>query len=425
MKCSEWNEYTIGESCELLTGFAFKSKEYLQNGKYRVIRGDNVKIGFIYWEEKSRFLDVIDDKLEKYLLNIDDIVIGMDGSRVGKNRAIVQEKDLPAVLAQRVACLRAKSERFDQEYIKHIIMSSSFEKYVESIKTGTSIPHISLKQISDFKFKAPILEEQIKISSILSSLDKKIQLNNEMNKTLEEMAQALFKRWFVDFEFPNEEGEPYKASGGEMVESELGMIPKGWIVKKLGELGKVITGKTPSTKCIENYGDKYNFITPVDMKDESYVVNSQRKLSEVGYEKVKQLIIKENSIGVTCIGSNLGEVYINAEESFTNQQINSLIPENEKYFSYIYIVLKNMKNDFLNIAGGSAVPIINKSTFSDIKIIVPYEKLLNDYCNKMNNIFERIKSNLIQNNTLIELRDTLLPKLMSGEIRIEDIEASL
>lgn len=192
MSCSEWKEYRLEEACNISTGFAFKSKEYLDNGKYKVVRGDNVKTGFIYWEEKSRYWNDLTDRLSKYILQEKDIVIGMDGSRVGKNRAIISENDLPAILAQRVACVRAKAD-FSQDYIRYVIMSKTFEYYVDSIKTGTSIPHISMKQIGEFKFKAPSLEIQEKIADVLSSLDDKIELNNEVNKTLEEMAQSILK----------------------------------------------------------------------------------------------------------------------------------------------------------------------------------------------------------------------------------------
>ena len=315
--------------------------------------------------------------------------------------------------------------KISDEFLYYTLFKDDFFDYVMSGAKGTKMPRGDKNAIMKYQIVVPNIEEQKKIVNLFISLDKKIELNNEMNKTLEEMAQALFKRWFVDFEFPNDEGKPYKSSGGEMVESELGMIPKGWNVDAVGELGKVITGKTPPTKNAENYGDEYNFITPVDMKNECYIIETQRKLSRVGYEKVKNFIVPTNSIGVTCIGSNLGEVYINDKECFTNQQINSLILRDEDQYPYFYIALKRMKDDFLNIAGGSAVPIINKTTFSQILVLIPNKKELDCFSTVTMKIFERIKENTIQNINLKELRDSLLPKLMSGEIRVDNVETDI
>ena len=192
----EWNSYTIGESCNLITGFPFKSKYYLDNGAYKVVRGDNVKEGFIQWGDKKRCWDSLNDKLENLILKDKDIVIGMDGSKLGKNRAAISKKDLPALLAQRVACIRAK-EGFDQDYIKYVILSNYFKSYVDKVKTGTSIPHISLGQISEFAFEAPDYKKQKIISTILSNIDKKISVNQEINKNLDE----CFIIWYILYLF--------------------------------------------------------------------------------------------------------------------------------------------------------------------------------------------------------------------------------
>ena len=184
------SSYSIGETCVLLTGFPFKSKYYLDDGKYKVVRGDNVKTGYIKWDDKKRCWNKLDEKLEKYILKDNDIVIGMDGSKVGDNRAIITKNDLPALLAQRVACLRAK-EGFDQNYIKYVILSSNFKSYVDKIKTGTSIPHISLSQIAEFTYEASSLEKQKIISNILLNIDEKVRVNEKINNNL--LYYHLFK----------------------------------------------------------------------------------------------------------------------------------------------------------------------------------------------------------------------------------------
>lgn len=226
-------------------------------------------------------------------------------------------------------------------YYKMKSLKESFER----VAGGSTFKEVSAKVVKEFKLILPPLEDQKAIADILSSLDEKIELNNQMNETLEEMAQALFKRWFVDFEFPNEEGQPYKSSGGEMVESELGIIPKDWSIRCISEVGRVVTGKTPSTKESTNFGDDYKFITPRDIKGHTFIQCSERGISRIGAAKLKQYRFEKYSVGVSCIGSNLGEVYLNNSEGFTNQQINTINFYNSCIYPYMYLSLK-IENSF-------------------------------------------------------------------------------
>ncbi|MDU7537824.1 MAG: restriction endonuclease subunit S, partial [Peptostreptococcaceae bacterium] len=294
----------------------------------------------------------------------------------------------------------------NSKYIYYWIKSPLTQQKFINIAIGSAQKALTIDSLRKLDIYLPPLEEQEKIANILSSLDDKIELNNEMNKTLEEMAQSIFKRWFVDFEFPNEDGEPYKSSGGEMVDSELGMIPKGWEVQCIGDIGNVITGKTPSAKVEGSYGDECNFITPRDITDSPIILNTERKLSSIGINNLKKNLVCKNSIGVSCIGSNLGEVYITGENSITNQQINTVVLDESHIYPYVYIYLKNMKNEFLNMAGGSAVPIINKTSFSEINILMPDMYILNKFVQSTTCYFERIEENLKENESLIALRDS-------------------
>lgn len=190
------------------------------------------------WDiEKDKRWNEPFNRFDEYSLKDGDIVIGMDGSRVGKNRAMVKSDDLPLLLAQRVACVR-NTQLSCQKFLYYHIFSKTFEKYIDLICTGTSIPHISLKQIGDFKFNLPPLPTQRRIAAILSSLDAKIENNNKVNAKLEEIAQNLFKEWFVDF-------GPFK--DGKFVDSELGPIPEGWRVETLEETCvEILRGYTPN-----------------------------------------------------------------------------------------------------------------------------------------------------------------------------------
>lgn len=222
-----WKKYKLGEVANLSTGFAFKSKDYSNSGELKVIRGKNITEGYLRWGDDSRYWNNSMEKLDKYIVKEGDIVVGMDGSKIGKNRAIVRSQDLPSILAQRVGRINAKPKIAKQKFLWQLINNKVFEDYINNVKTGTSIPHISLTQIGNLEIKLPSLQEQKSIASILSALDDKIELNLQINKTLEEMAMALYKHWFVDF-------GPFQ--DGEFLDSELEEIPKGWKNGILGDL---------------------------------------------------------------------------------------------------------------------------------------------------------------------------------------------
>jgi type I restriction enzyme S subunit len=190
---ASWPIAVLRDHYDLLVGFAFKSEGYcVVPPGIRVARGDNVTEGQFRWGEKTRFWPEVTDEIRRYLLKPGDVLVGMDGSKVGRNWTRVRKSDLPCLLVQRVACLRARAS-LDQGYLALLISSDLFKSYVDAVKTGSSIPHISGGQIGDFAFPMPPLNEQRAIAHILGTLDDKIELNRRMNETLEEMARALFK----------------------------------------------------------------------------------------------------------------------------------------------------------------------------------------------------------------------------------------
>ncbi|WP_286312605.1 restriction endonuclease subunit S [Romboutsia ilealis] len=418
MSCNEWKEYKLGEIMDISSSKRIYAKEYISNGIpfYRgkeiieKFKGNEVSTELFISEERFKELK------EKFgIPKKGDILLTSVGTLgvpylVQEEEFYFKDGNLTWFKNFNINCC--------SEFIYYWIQSSYGVNQIYSKSIGSTQKALTIDMLKKFDILLPPLKEQIEISNILSSLDNKIKLNNEMNKTLEEMAQSIFKRWFVDFEFPNEDGEPYKSSGGEMVDSEFGMIPNGWEVQCIGDIGNVITGKTPSAKVEGSYGDECNFITPRDITDSPIILNTERKLSSIGINNLKKNLVCKNSIGVSCIGSNLGEVYITGENSITNQQINTVVLDESHIYPYVYIYLKNMKNEFLNMAGGSAVPIINKTSFSGINILMPDMYILNKFVQSTTCYFERIEENLKENESLIALRDSLLPKLMSGEIDI-------
>lgn len=254
-------------------------------------------------------------------------------------------------------------------------------------------------------------EDQRRIVSILSSLDRKIELNNKINADLEEMAQAIFKNWFVDF-------EPFK--DGKFVDSELGMIPEGWKVGCLGDMGAVVCGKTPSKSNSNYYGGDIPFIKIPDMHGNVFVENSEDRLTEEGSLSQIKKIIPPYSLMVSCIAT-VGLVSINTKPSHTNQQINTVIPHNKSALFYLYQYIKNNEELLKNMGrGGTTTLNVNTRSFSNIRLLIPSEIALEQFHRVVEGLFKKIELNLHESRTLSLLRDTLLPRLMSGELEVPE-----
>ena len=404
----EWKEVRLGDVCNIITGFPFPGKKYSKEG-IRVVRGDNVTIGNLRWDaEKDKRWNEPFDKTEYYSLQANDIVIGMDGSRVGKNKARIKKEDLPLLLAQRVACVR-HNELAEQDYLYYNIFSKKFIDYVNSIHTGSAIPHISQKQIEDYKILLPDLETQRRIASILSSLDRKIELNNKINADLEEMAQAIFKNWFVDF-------EPFK--DGKFVDSELGMIPEGWKVGRLTDVIKLMPGGTPKTSE-PLYWDNGTipFFSPKDVSG-VYCFETEKHITEAGLNKCSSNLYPKDTIFITCRGT-VGKVCLTACDMAMNQS-NYAIKAIDGYTQYyVYYLVKSVVERLIKKSNGAVFSAITSKDF-DEEILIPSQKTVEDFTNVIDSFFRRIFTLGTENSRLSTLRDTLLPRLMSGEIEVPE-----
>ena len=284
---------------------------------------------------------------------------------------------------------------------------------------GSGQPLLNQGILNSIEICIPSFPEQKTIAKILSDLDSKIELNNQMNKILEAIGQATFKHWFVDFEFPNEGGKPYKSSGGEMVESELGEIPKGWKVAELKDCGDIICGKTPSTRDKDNYGDDIPFITIPDMRGQVFVTTTERKLSLRGAKSQDKKELPPLSVCVSCIATP-GLVSLTTERSHTNQQINSIICKDGISPYFMYLTMQKMSEEIKLLGlGGTATLNLNTGEFSKIKIVCPPKNIMEAFQVKVEIIFNKLLMHVRETKTLSDIRDSLLPRLMSGRIRVK------
>jgi type I restriction enzyme S subunit len=261
----------------------------------------------------------------------------------------------------------------------------------------SSMKNLTLDMVRNFEIDLPSLEEQKAIVNILSSLDDKIELNNKINKNLEEIAQTLYKRWFVDFEFPNEEGEPYKSSGGEMIDSELGLIPKGWEVKEQGVFFPVVTGKKNANIAIEN--GKYKFFT---CSQQIYLTD------DYSFDGDAILVAGNGDFNV--------KYYSGKFEAYQRTYV--LIPYNKKLSGFLFTAIKYNLNNITSGSRGSVISFITKGHIENYKMPLPATSKLEELSEIFKNILIQIANNNSQNEELSKTRDTLLPKLMNGEIEV-------
>lgn len=292
-----------------------------------------------------------------------------------------------------VLVFRKLNDEIYEKYLYYILADDRFFAFSTASASGSKMPRGDKVQIMNYPVKLPPLESQKKIADILSSLDEKIELNRHMNETLEQLGQALFRYYFVD----NPEA-------------------KNWKRGVISDLGEVVTGKTPSKKNQKFFGDEVAFLKVPDMHKTSIVIKTSDNLSLMGAESQKSKYISRWSTCVSCIAT-VGVVSLAGKNMQTNQQINSIIPR-ESYFKFFNYFLMRHKSDYIKTlaSSGSATPNLNMGHFSNITVVIPDRELLKEFDARVNHLFLQMENNLQENETLMNIRDSLLLKLISGEI---------
>ena len=434
MSFSEWREVKLGDIAEVLSGYAFKTKDFVETG-VPVVKIKNIIPPIVDIKDAQYVSEELYREKVKYSLNYNDILISMTGSHINQLASAVGKIgrvkliDQKLLLNQRVGKLYVKdSNTCNEDYLYYLLTQDNI-RYELATSAGGSAnqANISPQNIRDIVIILPPIEEQKAIANILSSLDEKIELNNQMNKTLEEMAQALFKRWFVDFEFPNEDGKPYKSSDGEMVDSELGMIPKGWISTNIGEVSlDANTGADAIRRApIVEYDTGIRCARVGDLSNKRGVEGwGYCEVSDVDYEKFR---LRKGDILVTRTGTIGLNTFINEDlvAVFNNGLIRLRINKDvSPLFIYQLLNQSEYYNYISKITGETSTrPNMKINYLLRYKFVLPHEyNIINKFIEMVGPLYARINLNQKEIMTLKNARDTLLPKLMSGEIRVTDLQ---
>ncbi len=388
---SEWKEYKLGEIAEIIPGFAFKSKEFGKIGEL-VIKIKDINPPYIILSAMER-VDTSSypkDKLGKYKLAKGDFVVAMTGATIGKVGKL--KTDVLAYINQRVAKIKAKN-CVCNDFIYYSISTEQFQAFIRNnIDSNTAQENISAISIGKFPILLPPLPEQKAIAAILSSLDDKIDLLHRQNSTLEKMAETLFRQWFID----------------EAKEREK---------TKIGLVLETVLGGTPSTKKPEYWDGTIPWINSGEVNN-FRILKPTKFITELGLAESNTKLLPIGTTVLAITGATLGQISLLEISTCANQSVVGIIPNETYPKEYVFLWIKYMIDEIILNETGGAQPHINKNDVNETEILVPCNDDLEFIESKIKPLFKKISINSFQINTLIELRDSLLPKLMSGEITV-------
>lgn len=425
----EWREVQLGDVANLITGYPFKSQHYTDDAEApRLIGGDNIAQGNLRWDSVRRWPLDMTHGLDDYWLEPGDVVLAMDRPWIeaGLKRAAVGPHDVPSLLIQRTSRLRGTDE-LDTAFLRYVVGSQAFTQYILSVQTGTAVPHISPAQIRAYSFLLPPPPDQRTIAHILGTLDDKIELNRRRNQTLEAMARALFKDWFVDF-------GPVRAKmegRDTYLPADLWQLfpdrlddegkPEGWGIHPLNQIAALVTSSIAPGKSPEAIFEHYS-IPAFDA--------ARMPAMEVGESiKSNKYIVDPNSVLVSKLNPQTPRVWLPAvatDRAICSTEFMQFVPHDRENRSYVYCLMcsEAMQEVVLQHVTGStgSRQRAQPSQIAKINILTPGPGVVMAFNRQAGPILKAVGQNQRESQTLAQLRDTLLPKMISGELRIQDAE---
>lgn len=397
-----WPVVQLGDVADLQVGYAFKSNEFTDDSRDpRLLRGANVGQGIVNWESTRHWSREDLRNLDRYWLRAGDVIVAMDRPWIpgGLKYGVVRPGDLPALLVQRVARLRG-GPRLDTGFLQYVIGSRAFTDYVLAVQTGTTIPHISGAQIEAFNFQLPPLSEQRRIASTLGALDDKIELNRRMSETLEQIARTQFRDWFAD----------------KLGKVQAGEYPS-WTVKPLDEIADFLNGAA-CQRFPQIDGEPWLPVIKIRELNLGITEQSDRVAATIP----EKWHIKDGDVLFSWSGTLLAKKWTGGNAALNQHLFKVTSTKYPKWF-YFQWVLHHLEA-FRSIAADKATTMghIRRHHLTEALCVVPDSDSLSEMGATMEPIHRRWLMCELESRTLAELRDTLLPKLISGELRVPEAE---
>lgn len=370
---------------------------YDENGTVYFINGNNLVNGKI--QINANTLKITEEEANKIKrdLNEKTLLLSINGT-LGNIALYNHEK----ITLGKSACFLNVKEEKDKIFLKYVLSTKEFKKYMQLVATGSTIKNLAPSQVANYEFELKDNVDKYKVSNLLSSIDNKIENNNKINAELESLAKTIYDYWFLQFEFPNEEGKPYKSSGGKMVwNKELKReIPKGWAVKKLNSIANLYQPEILPSNLMKEDGKYFVY-------GANGIVGRYNKFNH-----------EHPEIAICCRGASCGNYLMTLPKSWITGNSMVVTPKDSSVTKeYLYHSLRYI--DIKRYVTGSAQPQITRSNLDGIKVVIPPFKSLEHFSNKAEKIRNELIKNINENNELSSLRDFLLPMLMNGQVQFK------
>ncbi len=413
---SEWREVSLGEVADLLVGYAFKSSDFSENeADVRLLRGVNIGQGGLEWG-RIAYWSIQDAEGSRYLLEEGDIVLAMDRPWIeaGLKRARLREEDLPALLVQRVTRLRGTSVA-RASFLHHLIASETFARYIQTIVTGATIPHVSQTQIGTYRFALPSIPEQDRICEILDALDDLIENNRRRIELLEQMAQAIYREWFVHFRYPGHED-------ATLVDSPLGPIPEGWHFKPLGTLATLDrTSIQPRRSPDEAF---HHYSLPAFDDGKLPVIDAGETI------KSGKFLLVSSAVLVSKLNPKIERTWfvepVAHRRSVGSTEFLVLRPCTGYSLEFLYLLARSgpFRERLRELSGGTSTSHqrAKPDDFLRIDIVAPPAVLAGRLAEAVASPLRMARLLCIKNQQLAGIRDLLLPKLVTGQIDVSKLD---
>ena len=409
-----WKEITLADVFRTSSGATPLSTEasFYEEGTIPWINSGELSSPYIY--STTNFISQLGfDNSSTEMYPIDTVLVAMYGATAGKASLLKME-----ACTNQAVCAILPNNNYSSTFLKYSI--DTLYDHLVGLSSGSARDNLSQAELKKLKVIMPSTKnEQDKLISILTLLDRKIALNRAINQNLEAMAKQLYDYWFVQFDFPNEEGKPYKSSGGKMVWNEKlkREIPSSWETSLVDDVADVFNGATPSTSDEHNYGGDIIWITPKDLSDQKqkFVYQGERNISKIGYDSCSTHLLPINTILMSS-RAPIGLLAIAKAELCTNQGFKSFVPRENRFATYLYYYLQFHIKQIEQLGTGTTFKEVSREEVLRFPILKPSDSIINLWDEFMYALNNRQLELQKENETLTKQRDELLPLLMNGQI---------
>lgn len=415
-------KYKLGDLCRIASSKRIFESEYVDQG-IPFIRGQEISDGSIL-DPKASFecyisQDRYEEIKEKYgKPSKGDILITAVGT-IGN--LCYLDKDIDFYFKDgNVIWFSEIIPSCEGKFLFHFMKSSFFKAQLKYFMIGAVQKALTIDMLKKVEVPLPSLPEQKKIASVLSALDNKIALNKKMNQKLEAMAKRLYDYWFVQYDFPDKNGLPYKTTGGPMTYNPTlkREIPEGWKVSNICPLMEILPGGTPSKAKPEYWNGDIPFFGPTDYCGDVFQLSTEEHITENGLNNCASALYPLKTIFITARGS-VGKLIVCGKPMAMNQSCYALKPFDLEKYEYLFYLTKQLIEQLKKKGSGSVFKSINTLDIEQSFLSIAPNEIIDLYCKKVKSIFERIKSNTVEIAKLTALRDKLLPLLMNGQVEIK------